>query len=91
MQTLEIVQMLDAKTNTWSVPHLVPTVAGWKRAVQDVINGTRPSDGPKPDWALHPEDFTAWHTGTWCDDKNQLVWFENEKALGQLSDLVIHK
>jgi len=85
MQTLEIVQMHDTKTNTWSIPHFVPSVAGWQRAVQDEIN----SNSSQQPFAKHPEDFTAWNTGTWNDNDNKLEWKKDPKFLGQLSDLVI--
>lgn len=87
MQTLQIVQMHDTKTNTWSIPHFVPSVPGWLRAVQDEVNNPA-STHP---FARHPQDFTAWHTGTWIDDQNKIEWPDEKKFLGQLSDLVIAK
>lgn len=83
--------MHDTRTNTWSVPHFVPNVPGWKRAVQDVINGRRQENQPPPEWATHPEDFTAWHTGTWSDEDNDLEWLPKPINLGKLDELVINK
>lgn len=95
MQKMAIVQMFDLKTRAWSTPHFVPSVPGWLRAVQDEVNN--PSS--QLDFAKHPEDFEAYHTGTWTDEGNN--WeFENAESISKpgggkfltlLSDLVISK
>lgn len=87
MMTLQIVQLLDVKTNAWSVPHFVPSVAGWTRALQDEINSGK-RDQP---FAAHPQDFTAHHVGEWNDETNLFELFPQRKFLTQLSDLVIAK
>lgn len=85
MQKLFVVQMHDVKTDTWSVPHFVPSVAGWKRAVQDEINNPE----SKHEWAKHPQDFVAYTAGAWEDHNNVMYWKEQPEHLCVLSDLRI--
>lgn len=86
MQTLQIVQLLDLKTNIWSVPYFVPSVPGWLRAIQDECN----NQSTQHDFAKHPGDFQAWHTGTWNDETNKIEAPE-ARLLAKLDDLVINR
>lgn len=88
MQVLYIVQMYDTHTDTWSVPYFVPSVAGWKRALQDEINAPE----KKYEWSKHPEQFVAYSCGEWSDHQNRMEWKGSEterENLGPLANLVI--
>lgn len=87
MQTLQIVCIRDVKTDAYSAPQFILSIGGWLRGVGDVVNGEQNND-----LAKHPEDFEAFHLGTWNDVSGTFELNpEGPRSLGPLENFVTTK
>lgn len=74
---LNIVVIRDAGAKVYSVPQFVASVGGFVRAFGDQIKA-----GAKDDQlAAHPEDFEAFHVGTYDDNTRRFEFFDTDVSI----------
>lgn len=74
MKVMQVVQLRDIRTNTWDQPRFVDHIEAYLRDLKNAVN----SNDTKNSLCINPEDFEAYHLGTWVD--SDFMGGQNEDA-----------
>lgn len=79
---LNIIVIRDSAAGVFSQPQFVASVGGFVRAFGDQIKAGNKDDA----LAQHPEDFEAFHIGTYDDNSRRFEFFDVDKSVCRGAD-----